>query len=152
MTAITLAGPDDLDRLEPLCAAFHEEMGYGTDEAHRRAALAPLLDGSPLGAVYLLGPPRAPVGYIVLTFAWSVELGGLDGFVDEIFMRDKVRGRGLGAEVLSALMRELARSGLRSLHLETEATSRVARLYTRLGFRDTGMALLRADLTRLART
>ena len=151
MTQIALAGPEDLDRLEALCAQFHAEMGYPTDTEHRRAALAPLLEGSPHGAAYLIGPRRAPVGYLVVTFTWSVELGGLDGYIDEIWMRGKVRGRGMGGEVLSALMRELAKAGLKSLHLETAPDSRAARLYERLGFRETGMVLLRADLRRLAR-
>ena len=137
--ALTLAGPEHLDKLLPLVTAFHEETGVGTDDATRRAALAPLLEGSPHGAVYLIGPPRAPIGYIVIAFGWSLEFGGLDGFVDELFLRRAVRGRGIASEVLNALPKALAGAGLRALHLEVDRADEAAqRLYERSGFRSRG--------------
>jgi len=130
-----LAGPDDIDRLLPMVAAYHAHEGIATDEAHRRSALVPLLDGSPHGAVWLIGMARAPVGYIVVTFGWSVELGGMEGFVDEFFIREAVRGRGMGSEVLASLLPELTRAGLRALHLEVATGNAGAlRLYERHGF------------------
>ena len=78
---LRLATTKDLARLEPMVAAFHGMEGISSDADHRRNALMPLLEGSAHGCVYLIGPDRAPVGYIVLSFGWSVELGGLDGFM-----------------------------------------------------------------------
>ena len=134
---LTLAGPEHLDRIVGLVAAFHAEAGIEQDGEARRAGIAPLLDGSPYGSIYLIGPVRAPIGYVVLTFGWSLEFGGMDGFVDELYVRPAVRGRGIAAEVLSTLPRALAdQAGLRALHLEvaSEAES-VQRLYERAGFR-----------------
>ena len=76
MTALTLARPDDLERLTPLVAAFHDEAGIVQDDATRRAALTPLLAGSPHGVAYLIGPARAPIGYVILSFGWSMEFAG----------------------------------------------------------------------------
>mmetsp|Transcript_6985 Transcript_6985/g.11259 ORF Transcript_6985/g.11259 Transcript_6985/m.11259 type:complete len:110 (-) Transcript_6985:2382-2711(-) len=96
----------------------------------------PLLDGIPHGAAYLIGPPRAPIGYIVVTFGWSVEFGGMDGFVDELYVRPGVRGRGIASEVLISLPRALAGAGLKALHLEVGAANEnAARIYSRAGFR-----------------
>lgn len=135
MTALRLAHPEDLPKLLPLVAAFHDHMGISTDEAHRTAALTPLLEGSPLGACYLIGPRMAPIGYVVISFGWSVEFGGLDGTVDEIFLRPSVRGRGIGHEVLSELPKALAGAGLKALHLEVRADDEPAqRFYKRLHF------------------
>ena len=133
--ALTLAGPEHLDRLLPLVTAFHAEAGITLSDEARRAALQPLLDGIPHGSAYLIGPPRAPIGYIVITFGWSVEFGGLDGFIDEFFIRPGVRGRGIASEVLHALPRALANAGLRALHLEVDAANTTSqKLYTRAGF------------------
>ena len=118
MTALTLAKPDDLDRLLTMVAARRLEAGQPGDAAATRAALAPLLEGSPHGAVYLIGPPRAPIGYLVLSFGWSLTVGGLTGRIDDMHMRRAVRGRGIGAEVLSSLPRALAGAGLRVLEVE----------------------------------
>ncbi len=135
MTALNLAKADDLGRLMPLVAAFHKDMGIDMDDAAREAALLPLLEGSPHGAVYLVGPGRAPIGYVIITFGWSVEFGGMDGFVDEFFIRPGVRGRGIGSEVLRQLPKALASAGMKALHLEVSRDDHKAQnLYTRLRF------------------
>ena len=118
MTALNLAKPEDIDRVIKLVADFHAEMGITQDDATRRAAIQPLLDGSHHGAIYLLGPARAPIGYVMISFGWSLEFAGLDGMIDEIYIRPGVRGRGIGSEVLAALPRALAGAGLKALHLE----------------------------------
>ena len=135
MTALTLARPDDLDRLLSLVAAFHQETGIAQSEAFRRAALLPMLEGSPHGVTYLIGPGRAPIGYIVISFGWSVEFGGLDGYVDEFYIRPSVGGRGIGSEVMISLPKALAGAGLKALHLEVRRDNDKARaLYRKLRF------------------
>lgn len=133
--ALHLAAAEDIDRLLPLVAAFHALEGIGSDEEARRAALTPLLEGSPLGCVYLIGPRAAPLGYIAISFGWSIEFGGMDGFIDEFYIRDAVRGRGVGSEVLNALLPKLDQAGVKALHLEAaKDRPRLARLYARAGF------------------
>lgn len=135
MTALNLAKPDDLDRVLRLVADFHAEEGITQDTETRRAAILPLLEGSPHGAIYLVGPGRAPIGYAIVSFGWSVEFGGLDGFIDEIYIRPGVRGRGIGTEVLVSLPKALAGAGLRALHLEVDRDNEKARaLYSKLNF------------------
>jgi ribosomal protein S18 acetylase RimI-like enzyme len=133
--ALHLAGPQDMERLLPMVAAYHAEEGIASDEARRRAGLGPLLEGSPLGAAYLIGPRVGPVGYIVVSFGWSLEFAGMDGFVDEFWIRPGVRGRGMGSEVLAALIPALEAAGLKALHLEAGTENAGAqRLYARHGF------------------
>lgn len=133
--ALTLGGPDHLEKLLSLVASFHAEEGINSSEEMRRAGVAPLLDGIPHGCAYLIGPPRAPIGYIVITFGWSVEFGGLDAIIDELYIRPGVRGRGIASEALIALPRALAGAGLRAIHLEVDKTNEKAlKLYRRAGF------------------
>ena len=135
-TALHLARPEHIEALLPLVAAFHGEQAIEQTEESRRTAITPLLEGSPLGAVYLIGPQRAPIGYIIVTFGWSVEFGGMDAFIDELFIRPAVRGRGIATEVLSALPLALGQAGVRAIHLEVDQDNAVAqRLYARSGFR-----------------
>jgi ribosomal protein S18 acetylase RimI-like enzyme len=136
VTAVNLAKPQDLDRLVALVGDYHRETGIDQDAATRRAALAPLLEGCPHGAAYLVGPGRAPIGYVIVAFGWSVRAGGLVGRIDEIYIRSGVRGRGIGAEVLSTLPRALAGGGVKELSLAAPAgDDRARRLYQRLRFR-----------------
>ncbi len=135
MTRLTLAKLEDLDRVLPLVTAFHDEEGVQQDEATRRDALTPLLEGSPHGCIYLAGPTRAPIGYVIITFGWSVEFGGMDGFVDEIYIRPGVRGRGIGTEILTALPKTLSAAGMKAIHLEVDKTNTKARsVYEKMHF------------------
>ncbi|PKQ11011.1 MAG: GNAT family N-acetyltransferase [Alphaproteobacteria bacterium HGW-Alphaproteobacteria-1] len=127
MTALTLARPDDLDRLLPMVLAREGERRQIIDEAALSAALMPLLEGSPHGAAYLIGPPRAPIGYVLLSFGWSVAAGGLVGRIEALHVRRAVRGRGLGAEVLASLPRALAGAGLMSLDVAVARENERAR-------------------------
>jgi ribosomal protein S18 acetylase RimI-like enzyme len=133
--ALHLARPEDLDQVLTLVERFHNEFGLTLGDDARRAGVVPLLQGTPHGALYLIGPARAPVGYIVITFGWSVEFGGMDAFVDELFVRPKVRGRGIATEVLATLPAALAKGGVTAMHLEVDRDNDTARrLYARAGF------------------
>ncbi|MDA7424590.1 GNAT family N-acetyltransferase [Thalassococcus lentus] len=135
MNALHLATLDDLDKLEPLVTAFHSEQGFDTAEGHAAQAIAPLLEGSPHGAIWLIGPRRAPVGYIAITFGWSLEFGGLDAIVDELYIRPAVRRRGMGFEALNGVSRALKEAGVRALHLEARRSdARLQEFYRRARF------------------
>jgi len=130
-TAIHLAGPDDAPRLLGLIAQFHAEYGIDRTDEQREAALTPLLEGSPLGAAWLFGPAKAPTGYTIITFGWSMEFGGMDAFVDELFIRPSVRKRGIASEVLMAISGSLSDVGVKALHLEVDREDDATiRLYT----------------------
>lgn len=132
---LTLARADDLGRLERLVAGFHASRGIGTTEDDRRAALQPLLDGVPHGVAYLVGPPRSPVGHLIVSFGWSVELGGIEGTVSELFIREGVRRRGMASEAMAMLHPALARHGVRALHVDVPADDARGRAFwQRLGY------------------
>ncbi|MGB3244995.1 MAG: GNAT family N-acetyltransferase [Sulfitobacter sp.] len=133
--ALTLGKPDHLEKLLSLVDSFHTEAGIDSTDEARRAGVSPLLEGIPHGAAYLIGPPRAPIGYIVICFGWSVEFGGLDAIIDELYIRPGVRGRGIATEALTALPRALAGAGLRAIHLEVDRDNiNAIKLYRRAGF------------------
>ncbi|MEE9428363.1 MAG: GNAT family N-acetyltransferase [Paracoccaceae bacterium] len=133
--SLHLCVADDLDVILPLVAAFYEHEGIQRSQAELRTAVMPLLQGTPHGVAYLIGPRKAPVGYIVISFGYSVEFGGIDGFIDEFFIRANVRGRGMGTEVLSSILPALSEHGVKALHLEVSQKNRAEKIYSRAGFK-----------------
>ena len=145
--ALHLARPEHLDKLLPMVEAFHAEEGLESSEENRRAGIEPLLEGIPYGAIYIIGPARAPIGYVVVTFGWSVEFGGMDSFVDELYIRPPVRGRGIATEVLSELPKTLGEAGIKALHLEVDRGNETAqRLYLRCRFQPRDSYMLMTKL------
>ncbi|MEO9824928.1 MAG: GNAT family N-acetyltransferase [Paracoccaceae bacterium] len=130
-----LAGADEVEKLLPMVARYHANEGIELTDEERAAAVAPLLEGSPLGAVWFIGPKMAPVGYVAVSFGWSIEMGGMDAFIDELWVREKVRGRGMGSEALAALIPALTQAGVKALHLEVADGNPAERIYKRAGFK-----------------
>jgi ribosomal protein S18 acetylase RimI-like enzyme len=126
---------EDRDTLVPLVREYHATEGIAQDPAAYSDILAPLLAGDGHGRLWFVEADRAVVGYVALCFGYSIEFGGRDAFVDEIFVLPACRGRGVGERAL-ALAIEAARGlGVRALHLEVALENHGARrLYARHGF------------------
>lgn len=146
MSLLHLANAGDIEQLLPLVAAFHAEKDTDTASVDPRDAVLPLLDGSPHGAIWLIGPRRAPVGYVAVSFGWSLEYGGVRAMVDEIYVRHAVRGRGMGFEALNGIALALGTGGVQVLCLEVERDdARALRFYSRARFvpRDNALGMVR---------
>jgi ribosomal protein S18 acetylase RimI-like enzyme len=129
-------GSGDLAVLQRLVRAYYAEVGSAFDERRQCAALARLVGGDALGRGWLVRLDGRVVGYIVLTWSFSLESGGLDGYIDELFLEPEVRGRGIGTRVLALADLEARRLGLLRLYLEVEHGNPAINLYRRAGFVD----------------
>jgi GNAT superfamily N-acetyltransferase len=107
------------------------------DERVGREALERLLDSPDFGQVWLLQLDAEPAGYVVLTFGYSLEFGGRDAFVDELFVAEGMRGHGLGSHAIEFASETCRALGIRALHLEVDHDNpRAQSLYRRSGFVD----------------
>ncbi|MCZ7658080.1 MAG: GNAT family N-acetyltransferase [Xanthobacteraceae bacterium] len=94
------------------------------------------------GARHGAGRGGRIAGYAVLCFGYTVEYGGRDAFVDDIYVAPELRGRGHGAALYAALEAAARASGCRALHLEVMPDNAMRGWYEGLGYRDRGSAML----------
>ena len=135
MTDLRPATPADLEAVLALHRDFFAEDGYAFREKESRANLARLLAEPGLGRVFVMEEGGRTVGYLVLTFGFSLEFGGRDGLVDELYVAPGHRGRGLGTRALEAAEAACREQGIRALHLVVERYKDGAQaLYRRAGF------------------
>ncbi len=133
MVVISRARTAHIETLVELSKRYCELDRHVFDDARTRAGLGPLLESDRHGVVWLIGPETDPAGYAVVTWGWSVEGGGPEALLDEIYVAD--RGHGLGSTAVSAILDECRTRGLSRVFLETESHNHRARaFYTRLGF------------------
>lgn len=131
------AGVEDAPLLVEMMREFYAHEGLRFDEAAAQAALAGLLNDESRGRVWLIALGGATVGYAVLTFGYSLEFKGRDAFVDELYLREAARGRGVGPLALQFLEQACQSLGVRALHLEVErANTHAQAVYRKAGFRD----------------
>ncbi|GAA3289579.1 GNAT family N-acetyltransferase [Dactylosporangium vinaceum] len=153
-TRVYRAQPADLAEILPLVEEFCAADDHPYDETRVARALAPLLAGDEHGQVWLVdadpeprpGPDAEPksernaepgagivVGYAVVTWGWSLESGGREALLDEIYVRR--RGAGVGAVLLQRVLAAAVEAGAAVMFLETEAhNERVRGFYARHGF------------------
>ncbi len=128
-------------RLNEEDPSFTGEVHF--DEAAVRAALAQFLADSALGRAWLVADGETPIGYVVLTFGFSLESHGRDGIIDEIYVAAEYRGQGVGARLLEFVEAEARRIGLKKIYLEVEQpNTRAKKFYSRLGFVDHNRSLM----------
>ena len=147
---IRFATNADVDALVALMSDFYAEAGFTLSTADASRAFATLLASPHLGAIWLAEVDQRAVGHVVLTMAFSMEYGGLRGFIDDLYVHHAFRSRGIGAALLAAARAgAAAESDVRALCVETGLEDHPARsLYARAGYVDSGHALLVQPLGR----
>jgi GNAT superfamily N-acetyltransferase len=147
------ATPSDRSALIALCAAYRRADAQEQAPGLVSAALDAALAGDALIHVYLIelleesslpGEGAAMlVGYLALTLGFSIEVGGRDAFVDELYIEPPLQGRGLGRQALSFAETLCYQLGVRRVCLEVERQNvRAKRLYNALGYHEHGRHLL----------
>jgi len=128
---VRLAVSADTEALVQLVREYCIEDGHEFVESRVRTALAPLLQDDRHGVIWVIGEP--PLGYAAVTWGFSLESGGRDALLDEVYLRE--RGRGLGTQLLQCIIDDLVARGMNRVFLETEAPNEQARrFYARYGF------------------
>jgi GNAT superfamily N-acetyltransferase len=126
---------------------YYAEAGLSMEREEAAASFSRLLREPARGVVWMIEADGGPAGYAVLTLGFSVEYGGLDAFVDDLFVRREHRRQGRARAALEALLEECRRRGVRAVHLEVVPGNEPARaLYERLGFRSHGRQLWTARI------
>ena len=126
-TAIRRATPGDIPALVELMREFYAEAGYPLDRGWAAAAFSALLGDDSRGAAWLASYAGEPAGYVVLTVRFSMEYGGLDAFIDDLFVRPGCRRLGLGRAALRELFDECGRRGVLAMHVEVGRDNAAAR-------------------------
>jgi ribosomal protein S18 acetylase RimI-like enzyme len=129
-TDIRRARPPDLDRIVAMHRMFCELDHHPFDDTRARAAFMPLLTDDTHGVVWVSDRPES---YAVLTWGWSIEAGGPEAVLDEIFVSE--RGSGHGSSLIEHLVADAHERNIARIFLETEShNDRVRRFYERHGF------------------
>ena len=132
-----LANPAVIDTLMEFMRQFYAIDQYLLDEQAARTALEKIVADSSLGRVWLISHENEAIGYIVVTFGYSLEYHGRDAFIDELFVTASHRNRGVGTKAIEFVLEMCPELGIHALHLEVERTNAAGQtLYRKFGFED----------------
>jgi ribosomal protein S18 acetylase RimI-like enzyme len=127
---------------------FHSDDRIPWHPGEAQRTICELLANEAYGTLWLVEVDGQSIGFLVLTFGFSLEFHGRDAFVDEFYIRPDFRGQGIGAKALHQMVGYCTRHGIRTVHLEVEHSNpRVRGLYERAGFQDRGFYILSKWIT-----
>ncbi|HEX9275866.1 MAG TPA: GNAT family N-acetyltransferase [Casimicrobiaceae bacterium] len=131
---IALASSPEVPLLVELMREFYAESGYPLDGDWAAQSFRALLADASLGSAWTARDRRETAGYVVLTVRYALEHGGLEGWIDDLFVRAAHRRRGCATALVDALADDCRRRGVVALHVEVGDTNAAAiALYRRFG-------------------
>jgi len=120
----------------------HAELKSRFGVAQRRA-LRMLMRGDAFGYGWLIKVNAVPAGFVIVSLGFSVEYGGRDAFIDELYVRPDFRRCGLGSRAVWFAERFCRGRGVTTVHLEVARNNRAANgIYSRAGFEAHGLVLM----------
>ena len=129
--------PDDREVVLPMVADFYRTDAVDHEvpvEIMERSFNACADPEEPLLRGVLACQDGEIVGYVYLTFCYSAEVGGRCVFIEEIFLKEEFRGRGLGREIMAWMEGEYPE--VRRFRLEvTQVNKSAIRLYEGSGYK-----------------
>ncbi|NJN96407.1 MAG: GNAT family N-acetyltransferase, partial [Anaerolineales bacterium] len=126
----TPAQNTDIERLVEL----RQEAGT-EGQANSHAALEQVINNSSLGRVWLIEMDNQAVGYVAVTFSYSLEFHGRDALLDELYLRPEAQA--LGKPSLKFAQGQGQALGVNALHAEMARANIAAQnLYRAADFED----------------
>ena len=128
----------DLPALLPLMKEMQLDDPWSIPfvEAEATRSVEQLLGDPSFGRLWLISADGATVGYVVMSFDFSLEYRGRNAWVDELFVRSTHRGQGIGKRALEFFEAQAKELGVTVMHLEVNHGNPAIDLYRRLGYED----------------
>jgi GNAT superfamily N-acetyltransferase len=127
----------DKDSLLLIMEKYYESDHLDFSKPKAAQAVAQLLEEPNLGQIWLIEQDSEIIGYVAMTYGFGIEFGGRVAWVDEFFIEESHRGKGVGTAAVQWCMQKCHDQGILALRLEVTPTNpKALALYTRLGFID----------------
>ena len=110
----------DISIITQMMQDFYAIDNYPMDIEVAKTLFQEFITHEHLGKSWLIYSENEIVGYIILTYIFSFEYGGKIAFLDELFIKETARGKGIGKEAIQFIQTEVPKLSLKLLYLEVE--------------------------------
>jgi GNAT superfamily N-acetyltransferase len=126
----------NLDRAIAMMSGLYQEMGAVHDGERARRATLELMANPSLGGVWLMEIDGETAGYLCVTLGYSLEFDGRFALLDELYVGEQWRSKGMGAQAIAFAQAWGRERGLAAIRLEVSNRNlRAIELYRRHGFK-----------------
>jgi GNAT superfamily N-acetyltransferase len=123
---------------------FYAIDGYPMDAAVSKGLFFEFIENESLGRGWVIVANGQPVGYVILTFVFSFEYAGRIAFLDELFVIETMREKGIAKQALDFIAEQSKALSIKIIYLEIEPHNDAAKkLYLAKGFLEHKRGLLK---------
>lgn len=120
MTSFKSISNSDIDFMANLMQDFYAIDNYPFDIDQSKKLLQEFISNKNYGKAWLIYFENEIAGYVILTFIFSFEYQGKIAFLDELYLKEKARGKGIGKEAIEFIKTESHKLSLKLIYLEVE--------------------------------
>lgn len=125
----------DIEIIVKMMQEFYAIDNYPIDYEISKSLFQEFIANENLGKSWLILNEDEIVGYVILTFIFSFEYQGKIAFLDELYLSEKARGKGIGSQAVAFIIEESKKLSLKLIYLEIENHNQNAqKLYIASGF------------------
>ena len=125
----------DIDIIVQMMQEFYAIDNYPIDAEISKKLFHEFIADENLGKAWLILSDNEVVGYVILTFIFSFEYQGKIAFLDELYLSEKARGKGIGNQAVAFIIERSKKLSLKLIYLEIENHNQNAqKLYIASGF------------------
>jgi ribosomal protein S18 acetylase RimI-like enzyme len=99
---------------------FYAIDNYPIDVEVSKKLFQEFITNEHLGRAWLIFSEEELVGYVILTFVFSFEYGGKIAFLDELYIKEIARGKGIGNTTIQFIKEQAKQLNVKLLYLEVE--------------------------------
>ncbi|MFD2909896.1 GNAT family N-acetyltransferase [Flavobacterium ardleyense] len=110
----------DIDAITAMMQDFYAIDNYPIEAEATKKMFYEFIFNEHSGKAWLIYADNEIAGYVILTYIFSFEYGGKIAFVDELFIKESARGKGIGKETIQFIQKESSKLSLKLLYLEVE--------------------------------
>jgi diamine N-acetyltransferase len=128
---------EKLDAILGMMKDFSAIDNYAFNREERKENLFRFTASKEMGRLWTIYADELMVGYAVLAFGFSFEFGGRDAFIDELYITESYRNKGIGGKTLEFIFANAPALGIKAIYLEVEKHNEKGNvLYVKKGFKD----------------
>ena len=134
----------DIETVVLMMQEFYAIDNYPIDVEVSKTLLTEFISNKNLGKAWLIIFNDEILGYAIITFIFSFEYQGKIAFLDELYVTEKARRKGIGSQAIEFIKGESHKLSLKLIYLEVESQNKKAQnLYIANGFEMHNRKLMR---------
>lgn len=99
---------------------FYAIDNYPIDIEVSKKLFEEFISNEKLGKAWLIHSDDDLVGYVILTYVFSFEYKGKIAFLDELYIKENFRGKGIGKQTIDFIKEQASNQNVKLIYLEVE--------------------------------